>query len=75
MPRMTAGDAIVEVMRRAGITRTFGVPGESFMGVLDAIYDAPMEFIATRHEGGASAMASGARLCPNRWRSNSAKRW
>lgn len=59
MARMTAGQAIVEVMRRAGVRRIFGVPGESFLGVLDALYDAPIGFVATRHEGGAAAMASG----------------
>jgi acetolactate synthase-1/2/3 large subunit len=59
MARMTGGEAVVEALRRAGVTRTFGVPGESFLGVLDALYEAPIDFVATRHEGGAAFMASG----------------
>ncbi|MHB9090928.1 MAG: thiamine pyrophosphate-binding protein, partial [Chloroflexota bacterium] len=59
MARTTAGQAIVEVLRRAGVTRVFGVPGESYLGVLDALYDAPVQYVATRHEGGAAFMASG----------------
>ena len=36
----------------------FGVPGESFLGLLDAIELTPgLELIATRHEGGAAFMA------------------
>lgn len=56
---MTGGQAVVEVLRRAGVRRVFGVPGESFLNVLDAFYGSPVEFIATRHEGGAAFMASG----------------
>ena len=35
----------------------FTVPGESFLGVLDALHDAPIRTIATRHEAGAGFMA------------------
>ena len=59
MASMTGGQAVVEVLRQAGVTRVFGVPGESFMGVLDALYDSPIQYIATRHEGGGAFMASG----------------
>lgn len=57
MARMSGGQAVAEVLRRAGVTRAFGVPGESFLEVLDALYDTPIEFVATRHEGGAAFMA------------------
>jgi acetolactate synthase-1/2/3 large subunit len=35
----------------------FGVPGESYLAVLDALYDAPIRFVACRHEVGAANMA------------------
>jgi acetolactate synthase-1/2/3 large subunit len=39
----------------------FGVPGESFLGLLDALYDTPeIELVTTRHEGGAAFMADAA---------------
>lgn len=59
MTTMSGGRAVVEAMRRAGITRAFGVPGESFLAVLDAFYEVPITFVSTRHEGGAAFMASG----------------
>jgi acetolactate synthase-1/2/3 large subunit len=55
----TGGELLVEALLAAGVTTAFGVPGESFMGVLDAMYDRPINFISTRHEGGGSFMASG----------------
>ncbi len=53
----TGGRAVVETLAAAGIRHAFTVPGESFLGVLDALYDAPIRTIATRHEGGAGFMA------------------
>ncbi len=37
----------------------FGVPGESYLAVLDALYDVPnqIKLITTRHESGASFAA------------------
>lgn len=58
MPLLTGGRAIVESIRRAGVTHAFCVPGESYLGVLDAFYDAKdVQLIATRHEEGAGFMA------------------
>ena len=54
----TGGRAIVSALRAAGVDHAFCVPGESFLGLLDALYDNPsIRVIATRHEGGASFMA------------------
>ena len=53
----TGGQAVVETLAAAGIRHAFTVPGESFLGVLDALHDAPIRTIATRHEGGAGFMA------------------
>ena len=40
-----------------GADLAFGVPGESYLAVLDALHDAPLRLIATRHEAGAANMA------------------
>ncbi|QSO55287.1 acetolactate synthase [Alicyclobacillus curvatus] len=57
---MTGGRAVVEVLQREGISKVFCVPGESYLGVLDAFYDyQDIELISSRHEGGAAFMAEG----------------
>lgn len=53
----TAGHLIVEQLERAGIKRVYGVPGESYLDVLDGLHDSSIETIVTRHEGGAGFMA------------------
>lgn len=57
---MGAAQAIIECMKIEEITKVFCVPGESYLPILDAIYDEPtIDLISTRHEGGASFMAEG----------------
>jgi len=57
---MTVAKAIVECLKLQGIDKVFSVPGESFLPLIDAFYDEPaIDFISTRHEGGASFMAEG----------------
>lgn len=51
------GAAIAESLAAHGVSRAFLVPGESFLPVLDGLYDSPVEAIVTRQEGGASYMA------------------
>ncbi len=53
----TVARAVVDELVDAGVTHAFTVPGESFLGVLDALRDSPIRVIATRHEGGAAFMA------------------
>ncbi|EAR50252.1 acetolactate synthase II large subunit [Oceanicola granulosus HTCC2516] len=54
----TGAQCIVDGLGQLGVERVFGVPGESFLGVLDALVDAPgIEFVTTRHESGAGFMA------------------
>ena len=54
----TGGHAVVQALLAAGVDHAFCVPGESFLGLLDALYDTPkIRVIATRHEGGAAFMA------------------
>src|SRR3954453_24095635 len=55
---MRAGVAAVKVLKERGVRYAFGVPGESFLGLLDALYETPeIQLVATRHEAGASFMA------------------
>src|SRR5699024_302895 len=58
--RMTAAQAIVACMKKESVRNVFCVPGESYLPVLDALYDEPsIRVISTRHEGGAPLMAEG----------------
>ncbi|HZE92719.1 MAG TPA: thiamine pyrophosphate-binding protein, partial [Rhizobacter sp.] len=54
-----AGHALVEALLAQGIATVFGVPGESFLAVLDGFYAHRdrIRFVACRHEGGAAFMA------------------
>jgi acetolactate synthase-1/2/3 large subunit len=57
MPR-TAANALVETLAARGADRIFCVPGESFLAVLDALYDAAaIDVVTCRHESGAGFMA------------------
>jgi acetolactate synthase-1/2/3 large subunit len=61
MHTMTAGLATTRLLCDRGVRYAFGVPGESFLGLLDALYDTPrIQLVATRHEGGAAFMAEAA---------------
>lgn len=54
----TAAQALVETLARHGVDRVFCVPGESYLEVLDALYDRPeIQTISCRHESGAGLMA------------------
>ena len=54
----TAAQGLIETLMRRGADRAFCVPGESYMALLDAIYDQPgFDLVTCRHEGGAGFMA------------------
>ncbi|RFC68242.1 MULTISPECIES: thiamine pyrophosphate-binding protein [Mesorhizobium] len=53
----TGGQLIVEALEANGVERIFCVPGESYLAVLDALYDSPIKTIVCRQEGGATMMA------------------
>lgn len=57
-PRL-AGHKLVEALIAQGVDTAFGVPGESFLAVLDGFheYADKIRFIACRQEGGAAFMA------------------
>jgi acetolactate synthase-1/2/3 large subunit len=54
-----AGHALVEALIAQGVHTCFGVPGESYLAVLDGFheYRDQIRFIACRQEGGAAFMA------------------
>ena len=54
-----AGHALVEALIEQGVHTCFGVPGESYLAVLDGFYEhrEQIRFIACRQEGGAAFMA------------------
>ena len=54
-----AGHVLVEALVAQGVDTAFGVPGESFLAVLDGFHEHAdkIRFIACRQEGGASFMA------------------
>ncbi|UZD62233.1 thiamine pyrophosphate-dependent enzyme [Brevibacterium sp. JSBI002] len=53
----SAGHLIVDTLEKAGIERVYAVPGESYLDVLDGLYDANIETVVCRQEGGAGFMA------------------
>ena len=53
----TVGRLIADELRAAGVTTAFTVPGESFLGLLDALPEVGIRVVATRHEGSAAFMA------------------
>jgi acetolactate synthase-1/2/3 large subunit len=57
-PKASGGEILVAALQNQGVTRIFCVPGESYLPVLDALYDAPeISVISARHEGAAANMA------------------
>ncbi|MEL7165337.1 MAG: thiamine pyrophosphate-dependent enzyme [Pseudomonadota bacterium] len=55
-----AGHLLVDCLTALGAQKAFGVPGESYLAVLDAMHDTGgrFDFINCRHEGGAAFMAA-----------------
>jgi acetolactate synthase-1/2/3 large subunit len=57
MQNRTGGQIVLDQLAANGIDAAFCVPGESFLALLDALYDAPTRLIACRHEASAANMA------------------
>ncbi|MFZ9137510.1 MAG: thiamine pyrophosphate-binding protein [Hylemonella sp.] len=59
MAKQAAGHLIVECLVAQGVEVAFGVPGESYLGVLDGFhaYRDKIRFVINRNEGGAAFMA------------------
>ncbi|WP_337184218.1 thiamine pyrophosphate-binding protein [Shinella sp.] len=54
------GQLLVASLLALGATKSFGVPGESYLAVLDALHDTGgrLDYILCRNEGGAAFMAA-----------------
>ena len=58
-PSQMGGHLLVECLIAQGVTHAFGVPGESYLAVLDGFhkYQDHIQFVTCRQEGGAAFMA------------------
>ena len=56
----SGGQLLMDCLVALGAQKGFGVPGESYLALLDAMYDrrTNFDFIMTRQEGGAAYMAA-----------------
>ena len=56
----SGGQLLVESLVGLGAAKGFGVPGESYLAVLDALHDTQgqLDFVLCRNEGGAAFMAA-----------------
>lgn len=54
------GQLLVDCLIALGASKSFGVPGESYLAVLDALHDTggALDFVLCRNEGGAAFMAA-----------------
>lgn len=58
MANRTGGQILVDQLKIHGADHVFCVPGESYLAVLDALYDVPqIKAVTCRHEGNAAMMA------------------
>ncbi len=59
MTEQSGARVLVDCLLAQGVTAAFGVPGESYLAVLDALHDVSerIRLIPNRHEGGAAFMA------------------
>src|SRR5918996_1385778 len=58
LPEMSGGQLVVAALRAHGVDMAFSVAGESYLEVLDALFDAPeIKLVTCRQEGGAAFMA------------------
>jgi len=57
---MSAGRAVIELLKMEQVRHIFGIAGATFLDVLDVLYDdKSIEYINVRHEQGAAFMADG----------------
>jgi len=58
LPPMSGGQLVVAALQAHGVRMAFSVAGESYLEVLDALFDAPeIRLVTCRQEGGAAFMA------------------
>ena len=54
------GQLVVDCLVALGARKAYGIPGESYLAVLDALHDTEgrLDYVLCRHEGGAAFMAA-----------------
>lgn len=57
MTTRSGAEILVEALVSQRVRTAFGVPGESYLAVLDALRDSPIRYVSARHEGGVAFMA------------------
>ena len=55
----TGVECLMDGLKKAGVQTIFGLPGGQVLDIFNGLYDAPFEFVLTRHEQGATHMADG----------------
>jgi acetolactate synthase-1/2/3 large subunit/sulfoacetaldehyde acetyltransferase len=57
---MSAGRAVIELLKAEGVRHVFGIVGSTFLDVLDVLYDdKSVTYVNVRHEQGGAFMADG----------------
>src|SRR5262245_8006831 len=60
MSELSAGRAVIELLKAEQVRYVFGIVGATFLDVLDALYDdKSVEYVNVRHEQAAAFMADG----------------
>src|SRR5882672_10549553 len=60
MTRISAGQAVVDVLKAEGVKFVFGMPGGHTIGIYDALYgQQEISHVLVRHEQHAASMAAG----------------
>jgi len=57
--KLSGAQIFVESLIKEKVEIMFGIPGGALLPIFDALYEAPLKFILTRHEQGAAHMADG----------------
>ncbi len=57
MVERSGGELLVACLEAQGVTTAFGVPGESYLAVLDGLVDSGLRYVSCRQEGGVTYAA------------------
>jgi len=59
MTKLSGAKILMEALKKEKVDVMFGYPGGSVLPIFDALYEAPINFVLTRHEQGAAHAADG----------------
>src|SRR5574337_151679 len=57
--KLTGAKILIESLKKENVEVIFGYPGGQVLPIFDQLYDAPINFILTRHEQAAAHAADG----------------